>query len=66
MDILAIVISAIAVISGAVLGWSGRSRTIKQDTAADAGRDARLQTGVDAGSTMYASNNGHKGSVLMH
>src|SRR5690625_4082068 len=44
---LAAIISVVGAISGIVLGWLGRSRTIKQDTAADAGRDARLQADME-------------------
>ncbi|MFD0712860.1 hypothetical protein [Paenibacillus sp. GCM10027626] len=46
MDTAAI-ISVIAAISGIVLGWLGRSRTVRQDTAQDAGRDAKLQADMD-------------------
>ncbi|MFD0710650.1 hypothetical protein [Paenibacillus sp. GCM10027626] len=41
------IISVAAAISGIVLGWLGRSRTVRQDTAQDAGRDARLQSDME-------------------
>lgn len=37
----------IGVISGIILGWSGRSRTIRQDTADEASRDALLRADMD-------------------
>jgi hypothetical protein len=40
-------ISVIAAISGIVLGWSGRSRTIRQDVAVEARQNATLQTDVE-------------------
>jgi peptidoglycan hydrolase CwlO-like protein len=39
-------ISAAAAISGIVLGWLGRSRTVKQDTATEAASDAELRANV--------------------
>jgi len=46
MDTAAI-LSVIAAISGIILGWLGRSRTVRHDTAQDAGRDAKLQTDME-------------------
>jgi hypothetical protein len=46
-SIVAVAISAIAALSGIVLGWSGRSRTVLQDTAQDAGKDAVLRADMD-------------------
>lgn len=33
--------------SGIILGWLGRSRTVKQDTVAEASKDARLHTDME-------------------
>ncbi|UVI28155.1 hypothetical protein [Paenibacillus spongiae] len=41
------IISVIAAISGIILGWLGRSRTVRQDTIQEAGRDAKLQTDME-------------------
>jgi len=41
------VISVAATLSGMVLGWLGRSRTVRQDTFQDAGREAKLQTDME-------------------
>lgn len=41
-----VILTAVVGISGVVLGWLGRSRTVKQDAAADAGRDATLSANV--------------------
>jgi len=41
------VISAAAAISGIVLGWLGRSRTVRQDTALEASKDARLHADIE-------------------
>lgn len=43
----AVIISAAAAISGIILGWLGRSRTIRQDTAEEASRDAMLRSDVE-------------------
>lgn len=40
-------ISAAAAISGIVLGWLGRSRAVRQDTATEASKDARLQADIE-------------------
>ena len=45
--VLTALISAAAAISGIVLGWLGRSRTVRQDTAEEAGRDAELRASVN-------------------
>lgn len=39
--------SVIAALSGIVLGWLGRSRTVKQDTVAEASRDTALRSDMD-------------------
>lgn len=39
--------SAVAAISGIVLGWSGRSRSARQDTVADATKDAVLRADME-------------------
>jgi len=44
---LPILISAAAAISGIILGWLGRSRTIRQDTADEASKDASLRVDVE-------------------
>lgn len=36
-------IAVIGTLSGIALGWTGKARTVKQDTIADASRDATLQ-----------------------
>jgi hypothetical protein len=41
------IVSTAAAISTFLLGWLGRSRTIRQDTAAEAGKDARLHTDME-------------------
>jgi len=41
------IISAAAAISGIVLGWLGRSRSVRQDTATEASKDARLQADIE-------------------
>ena len=41
------VISTAAAISGIVLGWLGRSRTMRQDTAKEAANDAELRANVN-------------------
>lgn len=46
-SIIALIITAASAISGIVLGWTGKSRTIKQDTAADASKDALLRADMD-------------------
>lgn len=43
----AVIVSAAAAISGIILGWLGRSRTIRQDTAEEASRDAMLRSDVE-------------------
>ncbi|MEI7027168.1 hypothetical protein [Paenibacillus sp. y28] len=49
MDVTVIgaIISVVAAISGIVLGWSARSRTVQQDTAAEAGQGAYLRADMD-------------------
>ncbi|WP_028560474.1 hypothetical protein [Paenibacillus pinihumi] len=41
------VISVAAALSGLMLGWLGRSRTVKQDTVAEAAKDATLRSDMD-------------------
>lgn len=41
------IVSVAAALSGIVLGWLGRSRTVKQDTIADASRDTALRSDMD-------------------
>ena len=41
------IISATAAISGIILGWLGRSRTVRRDTAEEASRDALLRSDVE-------------------
>lgn len=41
------IVSVAAALSGIILGWLGRSRTIRQDTASEASRDAKLQSDMD-------------------
>lgn len=43
----AVIVSAAAAISGIILGWLGRSRTIRQDTAEEASQDAMLRSDVE-------------------
>lgn len=42
-----ILVSVVAAISGILLGWMGRTRTIKQDAAQDAGTVVGLQNNVE-------------------
>lgn len=44
---LAMLIGAVGVLSGIILGWLGRSRSVKQDIQADAGQDGFLRANVD-------------------
>ncbi|GKU79279.1 hypothetical protein [Paenibacillus sp. L3-i20] len=44
---MAAIIGAISGISSNLLGWIGRSRTVKQDTQEDASKGAVLKTDVD-------------------
>jgi len=44
---IAAVISVAAAISGIVLGWSGRSRMLREDTAAEASKDAVLRADME-------------------
>ena len=46
-SVVAVCISAVAALSGILLGWSGRSRSLHQDTAQDAGKDAVLRADMD-------------------
>jgi hypothetical protein len=41
------IIAVIAAISGIILGWSGRSRTIRQDTVSEASKGAALHADVE-------------------
>jgi len=41
------IVAVISAISGIVLGWLGRSRTVKLDTATEASRDALLRADMD-------------------
>ncbi len=41
------VISVAAALSGLMLGWLGRSRTVKQDTVAETAKDATLRSDMD-------------------
>lgn len=47
MNDWAIIVSATAAISGIVLGWLGRSRAVRHDAAAEAGRDGHLRADVE-------------------
>lgn len=42
-----VIVSVTAAISSFILGWLGRSRTIRQDAATEASRDASLKTDVE-------------------
>lgn len=42
-----VIIGVIGVISGAVLGWSGRTRSMRQDIIQEAGADALQRADVD-------------------
>lgn len=44
---IALVVSAAAALSGIILGWTGKSRTVRQDTAAGASKDALLRADMD-------------------
>lgn len=41
------IVSVVAALSGIILGWLGRSRTIKQDTVAEASRDALMRADME-------------------
>lgn len=49
MNITAItaIISALGVISGFIIGWSGRSRSVKQDTKEEARSDATVRSDIE-------------------
>lgn len=49
MDVSAIgaVIAVIGALSGIALGWSGRSRTIRQDTQSEARQNATMQADME-------------------
>ncbi|GIO39086.1 hypothetical protein J41TS12_39470 [Paenibacillus antibioticophila] len=42
-----VVVSVLAALSGMALGWMGRTRSIRQDAAQDAGTVATLQNNVE-------------------
>lgn len=42
-----VVVSVVGVLSGMALGWMGRTRSIRQDAAQDAGTVATLQNNVE-------------------
>jgi hypothetical protein len=42
-----VIVSVAAALSGIILGWLGRSRTIRQDMTSEASRDAKLQSDMD-------------------
>jgi hypothetical protein len=44
---IAFFVSTAAAISTFLLGWLGRSRTIRQDTVTEASKDARLHTDME-------------------
>lgn len=44
---LVAIVSLLAAISGIVLGWSGRSRTIRQDTVTEATNNAALRADME-------------------
>ncbi len=46
-DAIAPIIAVAAAISGIVLGWSGRSRSIRQDTATEVRQSATLQADME-------------------
>lgn len=41
------IIGVVGALSGIILGWLGRSRTVRQDTVAEASKDARLLTDME-------------------
>ena len=41
------IVGVVGTISGTVLGWLGRSRTVRQDAAAEAKEDATIKTDVE-------------------
>lgn len=47
LTVLVAAISVTSAISGVVLGWLGRNRSVRQDTAADASKDAVLRADMD-------------------
>ena len=40
------IVSVLAALSGIILGWQGKSRTVRQDTVADATKDANLSADI--------------------
>lgn len=42
-----VVVGVAAAASGVILGWAGRSRSVRKDTQEEAGRDGRLRLDVD-------------------
>ena len=47
LSVLFAIISAAAALSGIILGWAGRSRTIRQDIAQQASADTNLRVDVE-------------------
>ncbi|MBN2980099.1 hypothetical protein [Cohnella algarum] len=46
-SIIGAIVSAVAAISGIIIGWLGRSRSVRQDTVAEASQDARLMLDME-------------------
>lgn len=46
-SIIALLVSGLGVVSGVILGWSGKSRTLRRDVAADASQDTALRVNVE-------------------
>ena len=46
-SVLTVVVSVVAAISGIVLGWAGRSRSLKHDIAIEASNDAVQRADVE-------------------
>ncbi|RUT46446.1 hypothetical protein EJP82_11370 [Paenibacillus anaericanus] len=47
VSIIAAMVSVIGVISGILIGWSGRSRSIRQDTQEEARTDATVRSDIE-------------------
>jgi hypothetical protein len=46
-QVIALIVSALAAFSGIILGCQGKSRSVRQDTVADASKDAMLRADTD-------------------
>jgi hypothetical protein len=71
LDIAAFValITVMSAVSGIVLGWTGRTKTIRTDVAMEESKDALLRADMNISSaalTMFDLFNANKGGALKH